>query len=172
MKKSLILIFLLVLTSISSANDNIVYLDIQLLLNNSEAGKNLNTDLQKINSKNINEFKKIEESIKKEDENLAKQKNILKEEDYNTKVIELRSKYKSYQDLMEKKNKALKSKRDKAVGEILKITNEILAEYSLKNSILIIIEKKNIVIGKTELDITNEILNLLNDKVKKIKLNE
>ncbi len=172
MKKSLILIFLLVLTRTSSANDNIVYLDIQLLLNNSEAGKNLNAELQKINSTNINEFKKIEESIKKEDANLAKQKNILKEEDYNNKVIELRSKYKSYQDLMEKKNKALKSKRNKAVGEILKITNEILAEYSLKNSILIIIEKKNIVIGKTELDITNEILNLLNDKVKKIKLNE
>ena len=31
-------------------------------------------------------------------------------------------------------------------------------------------EKKNIVIGKTDLDITNKILVLLNDKIKKVEL--
>jgi Skp family chaperone for outer membrane proteins len=34
-----------------------------------------------------------------------------------------------------------------------------------------IVKKENIVIGKTELDITKKIINLLNEKIKEIKLN-
>jgi len=52
----------------------------------------------------------------------------------------------------------------------LKIINEILAEYSTKNKISLIMKKKNIIIGKTELDITKNILSLLNDKIKKVEL--
>ena len=46
-----------------------------------------------------------------------------------------------------------------------------MAEYSDKNSISLIVDKKTIVLGKTELDITEKIINLLNEKVKEIKLN-
>ena len=46
----------------------------------------------------------------------------------------------------------------------------ILAEYSTKNNISLIVDKKSIVIGKTELDITKNILDLLNSKIKKIEL--
>jgi len=46
-----------------------------------------------------------------------------------------------------------------------------MAEYSDKNSISLIVDKKIIVLGKTELDITEKIINLLNEKVKEIKLN-
>ena len=46
-----------------------------------------------------------------------------------------------------------------------------MAEYSTKNKISLIMEKKNIVIGKTELDITKNILGLLNAKIEKVELN-
>ena len=46
----------------------------------------------------------------------------------------------------------------------------ILEEYSKKNSIRIIVQKKNNVIGKKEDDITKDILELVNQKVKNIKL--
>ena len=49
--------------------------------------------------------------------------------------------------------------------------NPILVEYSDKNSISLIVDKNSIVLGKTELDITEKIINLLNEKVKEIKLN-
>tara|TARA_Y100001970_G_C13590430_1_gene535276 strand:+ start:56 stop:202 length:147 start_codon:yes stop_codon:yes gene_type:complete len=45
-----------------------------------------------------------------------------------------------------------------------------LAEYSTKNKISLIMEKKNVVIGKSELDITKNILELLNKKIKKVEL--
>jgi Skp family chaperone for outer membrane proteins len=54
-----------------------------------------------------------------------------------------------------------------------KLTNTltpILANYSAQNSISFIIPKKNIIIGKTELDLTNTILKLLDSKVKSIEI--
>ena len=46
----------------------------------------------------------------------------------------------------------------------------ILTEYSSTNSISIVIQKKNIIIGKNELDITNDIMSILNKKIKKVDL--
>ena len=153
------------------AEEKIFYLDVNFLLSESEAGKYINNELQLINNKNIEEFKKIENSIKTEEEKLLKQKNILKEEEFNNKVNKLREKYKSYQELKNKKNNDLKILRDKAGNQILKIINEILAEYSTKNKISLIMKKENLVIGKTELDITKNIFDLLNAKIKKVELN-
>ena len=170
MKKYYLLFFFLIFDTNSFAEEKIFYLDVNFLLSESEAGKYINNELQIINNKNIEEFKKIENSIKTEEEKLLKQKNILKEEEFNNKINKLREKYKSYQELKNTKNNDLKILGDKAGNQILKIINEILSEYSTKNKISLIMEKKNIVIGKTELDITKNILGLLNAKIKKVEL--
>ena len=47
----------------------------------------------------------------------------------------------------------------------------ILKEYAEKNSISLILQKKNIVMGKKEIEITNEILSIANKKIKEIKIN-
>ena len=170
MKNYLFLFFFLVFSFNSQAEEKILYLDVNFLLSKSEAGIYINNELQKINNKNIEEFKKVEKSIKSEEEKLIKQKNILKEEEFNNKLNILREKYKSYQEMKNNKNNDLKNLRDNAGNQILKILNEILAEYSAKNKVSLIIEKKNIIIGKTDLDITNIILKILNEKIKKVEL--
>ena len=170
MKKYFFFIFFIFFYNNSFAEEKIVYLDVKFLLNESDAGKYINTELKKINDKNIEEFKNIENSIKTEEDNLLKQKNILKEEEFNNKVNTLREKYKSYQELQKNKNDELKSLRNNAGNEILKIINEILSVYSTQNKISLIMEKKNIVIGKTELDITKNVLDILNKKIKKVEL--
>ena len=170
MKKYFILIFLIFFHTTIYAEEKIVYLDVNFLLSQSEAGKYINIELKKINDKNIEEFKSIESSMKTEEEKLLTQKNILKEEEFNNKANKLRDKYKSYQELKKEKNNELKKLRDNAGKQILLIINEILADYSNKNKISLIMEKKNIVIGKTDLDITKIILNLLNTKIKKVEL--
>ena len=170
MKKYYFLFLFLFFYTNSFAEEKIVYLDINFLLIESEAGKYINSELKKINDSNIIELKKIENSIKNEEVKLLKQKNILKDDEFNSKVNLLREKYKSYQELENTKNNDLKTLRDNAAKQLLKIINEILSEYSTKNKISLIMEKKNIVIGKTELDITKNILALLNTKIKKVEL--
>ena len=171
MKKIFFIFFFLTFCTNIFAQDKIVYLDVNRLINESDAGKYLNVELNKINKSNIEEFKKIENSIKSEEEKILKQKNILKADEFNLKVNELRDKYKSYQELKNNKNEEITKIRNNAAGKILEIVNEILSKYSNKKEISLIIEKKNIVIGKTELDVTNEILKLLNKKITKIEIN-
>ena len=169
MKKYFFLFFFIFIHTKIFADEKFVYLDINYLLSKSEAGIYLTNELQKINNKNIEEFKKIENSIKTENEKLLNQKNILKEDEFKNKSNKLREKYKSYQQLKATKNNELKILRDNSGNKLLKIINEILTEYSTKNKISLVVDKKNIIIGKTELDITKNILDLLNKKVKKIE---
>ncbi len=52
--------------------------------------------------------------------------------------------------------------------KILEILNPIITNYVDKNSISLVIPKKNIIVGKKNLDITDEIVKLLNDKVQSL----
>tara|TARA_Y100000741_G_C18037262_1_gene470808 strand:- start:144 stop:659 length:516 start_codon:yes stop_codon:yes gene_type:complete len=170
MKKYLLIFFLIFFTQSIFADDKIIYIDVNKIVSNSESGKHLNNELNKINEANINEFKNLEKKLKSEEENILKQKNILKESEFNTKVNELREKVKSYNDFKNKKNNELKNLRDNGAKKILNALNSILSEYASTNSISLIIDKKNIVIGKSELDVTNKIMDLLNKKIKKVDL--
>ena len=170
MKKYFLIFFLLIYAENLNADNKIIYIDINKIISNSESGKYLNKELNKINNENITEFKNIEKELKAEEESILKQKNILKESEFNSKVSELREKVKSYNEFKNKKNNDLKKLRDNAAKKILDILNLILSEYSASNSISLIIDKKNIIIGKTELDVTKQIMELLNKKIKKVDL--
>jgi len=52
--------------------------------------------------------------------------------------------------------------------KILDELNIVLSEYSKKNELTFIIDQKNIIMGKADLNITNEIIKLLNLKIKKL----
>ncbi len=170
MKKIFLTFFFLIFSSILYAQEKIVYLDTNYLLTQSDVGKYVNSKLKKINDNNVKEFKETEFNIKSVEEDLLKQKNILKKEDYEKKISDLKNKYKSYQEQRNKKNAELTQLRNKVGNEILNHINEILTKYSKRESISLIIEKKNVVIGKSDLDVTSDILSLLNNKIKKIEL--
>ena len=60
--------------------------------------------------------------------------------------------------------------RTRAQSNLINLLTPILEIYSKKNSISIIIPKKNIIIAKSELDLTDTILEILDSKVKTLKL--
>ena len=57
-------------------------------------------------------------------------------------------------------------KKKKYSDEILKILNPILTSYVEKNNIKIVIEKKNVLVGIKTLDITTDMLKILNEKTR------
>ena len=118
MKKYYFLIFFLIFLNNAFAEQKTVYIDVNFLLSKSEAGIYINNELKKINDKNIEEYKKIENSLKSEEEKLLKQKNILKQNDFNDKANILREKYKSYQILKNTKNNDLKKIRNNSGKQI------------------------------------------------------
>ena len=153
------------------ANELITYVDMDLLMNSSEAGKSISSELTTIHKKTTAELKKIEEELKKEEAGLIKQKNVISNEEFEKKLSILRNKASDYQKQRKKSNDSINKKRLDATSELISLIQPILAEYANNNSISIIFQKKNIIIGKTELDITADILKILNESHKKIAIN-
>ena len=65
---------------------------------------------------------------------------------------------------------AIFSVAKESTTKMITLIQPILSEYSEKNSISLIIDKKNIIVGKTLLDITDDILKIVDEKIGKIQL--
>tara|TARA_Y100000992_G_C21212705_1_gene466302 strand:- start:388 stop:906 length:519 start_codon:yes stop_codon:yes gene_type:complete len=171
MKKILISIIFFVLISIPGySSEKIVYLDVERIMQQSIAGKSIIAQLKKKRESLISKFKKKEKEILDNEKKLIAQKNVLSKEEFESKIIELRKDISNYQKDRNKTLNEITKSRVKASTKLINKLSPILEEYSKKNSIRIIIQKKNIVMGKKEDDITNDILELVNQNVKNIKL--
>ena len=169
--KALFFTSMLLFSNSLYAETNIVYLDLNIIYNETKVGKLIFTELEKIQKNNISNFKKNEESLKKEEQKIFSQKNILSEEEYEKKILSFNKQVDKYKSNRNKSINELKNKRVKSINKLSKSVNKILAEYSDEKKISFIIPKKNIIIGKSELDITNDILIIVDKKVKKITIN-
>ena len=69
--------------------------------------------------------------------------------------------------LLEKVSK----QRSKAKTELLKNLNPIIQEYMKEKNIRMVLDKKSILLADENLDITQDIIKILNSKLKSIKLN-
>ena len=167
----IVIILLFFCTNISKAENLLVYIDMNKIMNDTKAGISINQQLEKMHQSNINEFKNSEQDLKDEEKKLLAQKKILTKENYESKLLEFREKANIYRKNREKKINDLTKKRIEASNKILSHVNTILSDYSKKNGISIVLPKKNVVLAKTELDITNKIIDILNSKIKKINLN-
>ena len=136
----------------------------------SNAGKSIIAQLKKKRESSISKFKNKEKEIIDKEKKLIAQKNVLSKEEFENKIIELRKDISKYQKERNKTSNEIANSRIKASTKLISKLTPILEEYSKKNSIRIIVQKKNIVMGKKEDDITNDILELINQKVKTIKL--
>ncbi len=153
------------------AETNVAFVDMQYILDKSLAGQSLKKQLESLHKKNLDFFKKEEESLKKKEQEVISKKNILSQEEFQEEISNLRNKAKNYQAERNEKINSLTKKRLSSMETIIKSLSPILAEYSKENNISIIMDKKNIIVGKSKLDITETILVLLDKKIKKIKLN-
>ena len=171
MKKTLISIFLFIfIASPVFSNEKIVYLDVEKIMKDSLAGKSIISQLKKKRESSISKFKSREKDIFEKEKKLISQKNILSKEDFEKKLKDLRNDVSNYQKDRNKSSNEITKSRVNASTKLISKLTPILEEYSKKNSIRIIVQKKNIVMGKKEDDITKDILELINQKVKSIKI--
>tara|TARA_X000000950_G_scaffold155975_1_gene191298 strand:- start:77 stop:595 length:519 start_codon:yes stop_codon:yes gene_type:complete len=164
-----ILIFLLVSVS-SYSSERVVYLDVEKIMQNSNAGKSIITKLKFKRESSLSQFKKKEKDIIEKEKKLISQRNVLSKEEFEKKIKDLRDEITKFQKDRNKAFNEIAQLRVKASTNLLKKLNPILENYSKTNSISMVIQKKHIVIGKKEDDITKDILELVNQKVKDIKL--
>ena len=141
------------------------------LVSVSKSGSSIFNQLKKINNKNLNFLKNEEKKFKEKEKKLIAQKNIISEADFKNKIENLKSEIDNYNKNRNKMIKKFNKLKVENTNNLLKLINPILAKYSTKNKISIILQKKDLIIGKTELDITDEIIIIVDDEIKEFKIN-
>jgi len=166
----LLLSLLLINTSAYSEN-SVAFLDLDIIIKKSVAGISITSQLNEIKKKQIENFKKKELILKDKENKLISQKNVISKDKFEKQVLNLRKEIENYKITRNKEINDSNQKMVNAQSSLLNKMTPILTNYSNEKNISIIIPKKNIIIGRTERNITKEILQILDKKIKKIKVN-
>ena len=172
LKKFLIINLFIVFFTLSYAEEQkIVYLNVDKIMQQSIAGKSIKKQLENLYNKNLEKFKKNDEILKNKEKKLIAQKNILSQEDFQKELSSLRKEIINFQKDQVKARDDINKLRIGATNKLISQLSPILQEYAKKNSVSLILQKKNIVMGKKEIEITDEILEITNKEIKNIKIN-
>ena len=153
-----------------NAEQKIVFIDMDRIISTSNSGLSIIKQLKDLSDKNLTLLNKQEKNFKEKENKLISQKNIISESEFINKA-----------DLLKKEINELNKNRNKIIADfnklkiestnrLLKMINSILLKFVNDNSISFILQKKELVIGKSEFDITDEILKIVNIEVETFKI--
>ena len=172
LKKLFIINFFFLIFTLSYAEEQkIVYLNIEKIMQNSIAGKSIKKQLENLYNIDLEKFKRNDEILKNKEKKIIAQKNILSKEDFQKELTNLRSEIINFQKEQVKAREDINKLRIGATNKLILKLSPILQEYAKKNSISLILQKKNIVMGKKEIEITDEILAITDKEINNIKIN-
>ena len=174
MKRNIIFFFLIffVFTSNNTtlAEINISFVDVDYIYSNSKIGKKIDNQLKSEKKKINDKLTSYQKNIKDEKEKLINQKKIISEEKFKNQAIDLEKQIKKYNKLISDNNNSFIKYKAEIKSLFLKKLMNIVREYAEVNSIQLVLNKKDIIIGQNAMDISNDILKLVNKKMNDIKL--
>ena len=162
----ILLIFFLGLSTNIFAENKVAYLDLDFILSNTNVGKSLFKEIQKLESAKIEELNNKEQTLKDEENQILASKNIISKDELNKNINEFQTKLKKYKNLKKNEINLLKKKRNEDILNLLKSINPLIEKYMKENSISILIDKKNIFIADKNYDISKNLIDLINNNLK------
>ena len=162
--KFFFLIFLISNISDAYSENNIAIIDLDSVLKKSIIGKSILKEIDELNTSNIKELKNKENELKKLEEDLKKKQNIISKEEFQKEVDILREKLAKFRKLKDEMVRNFENKKNDNLNSFFKNINPIIQNYMDNNSLDILLERKNVFIGKTDSDITNLIIEEINKK--------
>ena len=170
-KKFFFVLFFLILSSnILKAENRVSYLDIDFIITNTLAGKKLLVSLKKEEELKVNKFKLNDENFKNKEIKILAKKNLISDQEINKELELLQIEFQKYRKEKIKEANGLKDKRNKNIMNFLNLINPIIEKYMNDNSIHILLDKKNVFIANKDYDITNNLIELINNQIKTIDI--
>ena len=168
MKLIKLILFFIFFTFTSVIADTPYFIDFKYVLNESVAGKKAQKDLKSQLEKGLEQLKSKEKKVQEDEKKIIQQKKLINAEEYKKKVKALRSEVSKLQTERQKLLNSVAKKRAKAKSELLKNVNPLIEQYMKEKNIKMVIDKRSLLVANKELDITKDITNLLNGKLKSI----
>ena len=144
------------------ANEKIAFIDLNFVYSNSKIGKKMIKEIENKKKEINKDFKDFQSKLNKEKEKIIAQKNVLSEDEYKKKIISLEDDLKKYNEIISKKNRDLIDYQKKSKNEFVNKLQSTLQKYATENSISMILRKEQILIGSNQLDVTKDVLELVN----------
>jgi len=167
LKKFVVVILVLLLnTSFSQSEDQIVYLDLDNIVSKTKAGKSIINNLEKSKKAALSKFEKKEKELKKIESDINKQKNILSEEELKKKLIEFRKEISQFQNERQKVINEYNKKKIDEFNNFFKKITPIIQNYVSDRNIDMVLDRKNVFVASKKKDITSEIIKLIDSKIK------
>ena len=167
---SSILAIFLMLTNQTFSEQKIAFIDMDKIISTSKPGSSILKQLTNLNNKNLKFLTSEEKKFKEKETKLISQKNIISETNFKNKVNELKSEIKNYNQIRNKMLADFNKLKIDNTNNLLKLINPILVKFSNDKKIAIILQKKDLIVGKTQLDITDEVIKIVNAEVKEFKI--
>ena len=161
----LLVVFLLLFNFQVKADSTIAYVDLKFIMNKSKPGIFIKDKIKSSTENLDKKFSTIAAQLKDKENNLLKKKNLIEKKEFENKINELKSEINNYN---QQKNKSQNELRDKIIqinANLLKKIEPILVDYADSKKISILLQKKNIILGSKELDVTKDIISIVNEKI-------
>jgi Skp family chaperone for outer membrane proteins len=173
MFKKIALAFLLVVatTSVSSATDaKVAVINMQKIMDESTAAKDLQAQLEAKRSSYQASIKAKEEKLRKEEEDLVKQKNILAKDALEQKQKEFIAEINKVRKEVQDKRVALDNAYKQALNELNKAILQIVSDMAEEKGFNLAFPHSALVYASSDFDITADVITQLNKKLPKVTL--
>jgi outer membrane protein len=155
-------------TPVFAADVKLGYIDMQRALNASEAGKEAKEQLAARVKKYQDEINTKQEEIKKLKDDLEKQGMLLSESARASKEKDYQQRLKEFQRFTKDAQDELQGKDEEFTRKILEGMEKIIREFGLKNGYtFIFVKNEGMLFVDDKVDVTEEVLKLLNSSRKK-----
>ena len=165
-KLFLILFFFFISLNIGYSNEKVFFIDLDLINKNSVYGKKILDNINKINDENISQLKKKEDELRFIEEEIKKKQNILSQDELSKEVNTLKNKVSIFNSDKDKMINDLKKTRQESISSFFEKVSPIIQSYMEENSISILLDRKNVFIGRVNSDITKDIIERINNQLK------
>lgn len=142
--------------------------NIQQVMRDSTAAQNVREQLESKQKSFQADISKKEEQLQKEDQELGKQRSVLSKSAFEEKASKFRAKATEVQKEVQSKKALLDSAFERALNDIQKVVTEIITDLSKEKGFVMAVPTSQILYADSKLDISDEVLKRLNQKLPKL----
>ena len=146
----------------------IAVVNIQQVMREATAAQNVREQLETKQKTFQTEIAKKEDALQKEDADLGKKRSVLSKAAFDEKAAAFRKKATDVQKEVQSKKATLDSGFEHALNDIQKVVTDVISELAKEKGFSIAVPTSQILYGDPKLDISEEVLKRLNQKLPKL----
>jgi Skp family chaperone for outer membrane proteins len=165
---TLFLFFFINTQAFSDEQYKIRFVHMDYIFKNSSIGKKISKNIIDKRKSIIKRSKEAEEKLTKQKNDILSKKNVLEKTEFEQKVASHQKEVEEYQIKKNKELANINKTNVEMTTNFLKKVDQILLDYANENKIDLVLKKETLIVSNSTLDITKDILKVVDSKIKKI----